>query len=323
MNEDGIRVTQIDWMAAVPSLRLVEAISLAVSLRVMTPVILLILVSVFLDIPDTGSHRVSVPDSVSNLLEVPRLKLPDTIRNSLVVPFARHASMDVVKMVRSAVWILFLGFCGVAAIRAAGCRFSTGTGPGIFASGRHSLKSWKSIFISTLLCGILLALFWVMFRVLCWTGDRTHIGITAATSMLYLIVCLVLGFGWLLSLAAIAIDRCDGAEALSRGICYVLSRWQRLVVYATVCWLMLMLSDFVLSTLTANAYSLALGKQTSLDSVMTDASHISLLKSLEFFTELYHLSLFFCEIVIVYVLLRNVEDGVSLQEIDGGRVSNT
>lgn len=321
MNEDGIRVTKIDWMAAIPSLRLLEAISLAVSLRVMTPVALLIIVAGFFPFWGDRLHG-SDRDSVSNVLEVTSLKFPVALKQSLLVPFNRHTSLNAVDIATSGFGILFFGFCGVAAIRTAGCRFSTGTGPGIIASARHSLQSWKSILISTFLCGILLGLIWVMFRILCWTGDRTHVGLTATASMLYLIACLVLGIGWLLSLAAIAIDRCDGAEALSRGICYVLSRWQRLVVYVTVCCLILMLGNFAMSWLTGNAYPLALGKQASSGPVTTDVSHASLQKALEFFRELFCLSLVFCEIAIVYVLLRNVEDGVSIQEIDRGRVGN-
>lgn len=41
MNDDGVRVTRIDWPTAIPSLRLLEAIRLAVSLRIFVPVLLL------------------------------------------------------------------------------------------------------------------------------------------------------------------------------------------------------------------------------------------------------------------------------------------
>ena len=142
-------------------------------------------------------------------------------------------------------------------------------------------------------------------------------GITAAASMLYFVVCLVLGIGWLLSLAAIAIDRCDGAEALSRGICYVLSRWQRVLVYAAVCCLMLLLSNLVMSWLAGNAQALASSVRDP-DPCYGESLRICC-QVTGILSGLFRLSLFFCEIAIVYVLLRNVEDGVSMQEINGGR----
>ena len=54
---------------------------------------------------------------------------------------------------------------------------------------------------------------------------------------------------------------------------------------------------------------------------MRDEFRISVLTTLDRFAELIRLSIFICEIAIAYVLLRNVEDGVSLREIDGGRVN--
>lgn len=322
MNEDGIRVTKIDWMAAIPSLRLWEAISLAVSLRVMMPVALLMPVSGFFQSWGDSPFFVSDPDAAGNILGVQGLKLPVAFNESLFAAFHGHVSLNASDLVTSWLRTLFFGFCGVAAIRTAGCRFSTGTGPGIVASASHSLQSWKSIFNSTILCSILLMLSQGMFRVLCWTGGLTHTGITAAASLFHSIVCVVLGTGWLLSLGAIAIDRCDGAEALSRGICYVLSRWQRIIAYAGICCLILMLSDFAMLWLTRNSYQLFIEQVGNPDLLTGAETQNSLRRSLEFFRELFRLSLFFCEIAIVYVLLRNVEDGVSMQEIDGGTVTN-
>jgi len=290
---------------------------------VLLPVLLLLASGVLL-VPGRSLSDMRDMNPVHSGINMPELELPaNSINGSLLVNLYGRRSLSSVELAKFGLWMLIAGFCGVAAIRTAGCRFSTGTGPGIIASARHSLQSWKSILISTFLCGILLALFWVMFRVLCWTGGLTHSGITAAASMLYLIVCLVLGIGWLLSLAAIAIDRCDGAEALSRGICYVLSRWQRVIVYAAVCCLMLMLTNFVMSWLTGNAYLLTSEPAANPDLLTAAETQNSLRGSIEFLRELFCLSLFLCEIAIVYVLLRNVEDGVSIQEIDGGTVANT
>ena len=216
-------------------------------------------------------------------------------------------------------WMLILGFCGIAAIRSAGCRFCTGTGSGVIASVRFSLQSWKAILISALLSWILLGLLCVVFRTLFWTGARTHIGITAVASLMYIAGCMVLGISWLLSLAAIAIDRCDGAEALSRGICYVLSRWLRVVAYAIVFCLLMTICDLAVSWFTDNAHLLASATREKPGHFIPDEFRTALWKSLHLFSEMIRLSVFLCAIAIGYVLLRHVEDGVSLREIDGGR----
>ena len=161
MNEDGIRVTKIDWMAAIPSLRLWEAVSLAVSLRVMMLVVLLIPAARFFPFWSSNLLYLGDRNPAGSALEVQGLKLPVAVNDSLPAPFNGHVSLNASDLVTSWLRTLFFGFCGVAAIRAAGCRFSTGTGPGIVASARLSLQSWKSIFSSTFLCGILLALFQV------------------------------------------------------------------------------------------------------------------------------------------------------------------
>ena len=65
---------------------------------------------------------------------------------------------------------------------------------------------------------------------------------------------------------------------------------------------------------------IASAPQQNSDPLVADVSQTLVRDSLNFFRELFRLNLVFCEIAIVYVLLRNVEDGVSTQEIDGGRV---
>ena len=186
------------------------------------------------------------------------------------------------------------------------------------ASLRLALQSWKSILISTLLSGILLGLLCVAFWILRWAGTKTHISITAAALLMYIVGCLVLGIGWLLSIAAIAIDRCDGAEALSRGINYVLSRWLRVVIYATVCCLMMASFSLVVEWLSDQAHALSSSVYRNPDPVLRGEFLISLWSTHGSFGELIRLSIFYCEIAIAYVLLRNAEDGVSLREIDGG-----
>lgn len=324
MNEDGVRVTRIEWLSAIPSLRLLEAIPMAISLRVFAPALLLmcltwgttrLLGEQFNQMRGTNSGR--------SLLNVTDRQLPeslDMINASLSFVATGNALQSGSGAAALGIWMLILGVCGAAAIRSAGCRFCTGTGCGITASLRFSLESWKAILISVLLSWILLGLLCVAFWILRWVGTKTHISITAAALLMYIVGCLVLGCGWLLSIAAIAIDRCDGAEALSRGISYVLSRWLRVVVYAIVVCLTMFVCDLAVRWLAEQAQALASSWYRNSDPLIQDEFHRADWSILDKFGELIRLSIFICEIAIAYVLLRNVEDGVSLREIDGGRV---
>jgi hypothetical protein len=218
-------------------------------------------------------------------------------------------------------WMLMLGFCGVAAMRTAGCRFCTGTGTGLIASIRFSMNTWKAILISAFLCWILLGLLCLAFRILAWAGMTIHTGFAVAAALMYLVGCMVLSIGWLFSIAAIAIDHCDGAEALSRGISYVLSRWLRVLVYTAVFCLIMVIFNLAMRWLAEQAQALATSRYRNPEPLLRDEFRISVRSILDSFVELLRLSLFLCEIAIAYVLLRNVEDGVSLQEINGGRLN--
>ena len=320
MNEDGVRVTQIDWRNVIPSLRLLDAISLAASPRVLVPACLLLIGSWLSDwlLADrlAGMYQ---SDRVRPLISVSSMEFPDffaTINQSLTALAAGSWSQSLSGFVVLAWWMLLLGCFGVAAMRSAGCNFCSGSGSGIVASTRHAARMSKSILLSTLLSWILLAIPCSAFRFLCWTGAMSHAGIIAFGAMLYLLCCVVLGLGWLLSLAAIAVDGCAGAEALSRGICYVLSRWLRIVVYALILSVILIACDLAVSWFSDTASALASRATGSQGD--EHAFRESVWGTLRFFSEIIRLSVCWSGIVVAYVLLRNVEDGVSLREIDGG-----
>ncbi len=331
MNEDGVRVTKIDWLAAIPSLRLFEAIPLATSPRVILPALLLMLLA-------SGTSQLlgerfrerQTANPVRSLLHLSDCELPeylDMISKSLTVIARGSALRTAEGPVPLSLWMLMLGFCGVAAMRSAGCRFCTGTGNGLMASIRFSMNSWNAILISALLSWILLGLLYVAFWILGWAGMTIHTGFTAAATLLYLVGCMVLGIGWLLSLAAIAIDRCDGAEALSRGISYVLSRWLRVLVYTAVFCLITVIFNLAMQWLAEQAQALTSSgylrssRYRNPDLFLPDEFRNSVRSMLDRFVELLRVSVFLCEIAIAYVLLRNAEDGVSLREINGGHVT--
>ena len=91
--------------------------------------------------------------------------------------------------------------------------------------------------------------------------------------------------------------------------------------YAIVFCVILMVCDLAVRWLADHAYALASSRYGNPDPLIRDEFHIAVWSTLDRFNELIRLSIFLCEIAIAYVLLRNVEDGVSLREIDSGRVN--
>ena len=191
MNEDGVRVTQIDWLATIPSLRLLEAIRLVISLPVLVPVLLLLFFASAceqtFELLQFRMFEFQSPTPVRGELAFSALQLSDFFpvhHVSLSMIFTGDTSQTVGNGLRLGLGMLMFGFCGVAAIRSAGCRFCTGKGSGLIALIRFSLRSWNAILISALLSWLLLGLLCAAFRVLCWLGTRTHPGITTMASLM-------------------------------------------------------------------------------------------------------------------------------------------
>ncbi len=314
MNEEGLRVTQIDWLSAIPSLRLCQAVRCAVSPRGLIPAALFLCLSqgpgsLLGDRHSSGFQA----DSVGQLDYVSK----STFESSRVLGafIANVSAMGNGTMQKSfeeflslSLMMLVFGFCAIPVMRFVGCRICSASASGLLAGAKLSVRSWKAILTSSILALMLLTLMCLMFRMSQWIFASAVDGATAFTALLYFVGCLVLGGGWLLSLAAIAIDRCDGAEALSRGISYILSRWQRVLIYA--------MAGFVLIEICNRSFGWLVEVASPLTKIHGKDLNSSIFNQ---FAEALRLSVLSCEIAIAYVLLRNVEDGVSLHEIDSGK----
>ena len=319
MNEDGVRVTRIDWLTAVPSLRLCEAVRCAVSPRALIPAALF--VSLYLGSASFFRPSSALPSETDpagssgglgqSMFEMHRLL------DSLLANMGVFGNGPLPKLFESfislAATMLVFSFCAIPVMRFVGCRICSSSS-GLLAGAKLSVQSWKAILTSALLSLILLTILCVTFRASSWIGSVTFHSIDSLAALLYVIGCFVLSGGWFLSLAAIAIDRCDGADALSRGISYMLSRWQRVIVYTVVGFLLLEITTAVFWWLAYAASPLII--QTPLTNASPTAQPTETFRQ---FAHVLRLSVFLCEIAIAYLLLRNVEDGVSLREMDGGK----
>ncbi len=314
MNEDGVRVTRIDWLTAIPSLRLCDAVRCAVSPRALIPAALF--VSLYLgtaslfrpssELPSETNPAGSPSGLRQSMFEMHRL--PDSLLANIRV-FGNGPMPKVFESYISlAATMLIFSFCAIPVMRFVGCRICSSSSSGLLSGAKLSLQSWKAILTSALLSLILLTILCVTFRTSRWIGSVTFESIESLAALLYVVACIVLSGGWFLSLAAIAIDRCDGAEALSRGISYMLSHWQRVIVYTVVGFMLLEITTAVFSWLAYTASPLINASTTT---QLTETFHQ--------FAHVLRISLLLCEIAIAYVLLRNIEDGVNLREMDGGK----
>ena len=135
--------------------------------------------------------------------------------------------------VLSLIWggLVLLTF-GVAIARSAATEFCIHSRTGAVSALRFSFQHFTAGLVSTLLtAGIVAAPLLIVF-VTGWMAEFVPVGswlvvicwpilfLLGVVSVVATVVCLP---GWMLSLAAIGTDQCSGADALSRGINYVLS----------------------------------------------------------------------------------------------------
>lgn len=220
--------------------------------------------------------------------------------------------------------------------RAAASEFCRESRVGVIAGLRYGAAQFRHSLLSTGIAALLVALPLTALALACWLlrlGLPQPLALAGWPVAIVLSVFLVLtativGTGWLLSLSAIATDRCSGADALSRGINYVLSHKLRTFFY-----LCLILG--VASAAKHVAGLILLGGQTILEQrlQLTSAqggTTESVARGL-FYVEAWwqpviyafpaaiQCGVFFAGTTIAYVLLRQKEDAVRIRDMDSVR----
>ena len=327
MNSDPVRVSRIDFLKAIPALRLFEAIPLAFSLQTLVPSVLAAMAGTWIVnfFPFHESDQLILdgrPLSECRPFLLTAMEL--TVRHIAVREFAAGVSALPRLLSLSAV----LAFVAVSVARAAGLRFCNNRRSGAIHSFRHAKRSWLAITtglsLAFAICGFPVVVFRASLLVTEVAPDMMTSGWLTALpgwvgAVLMIVVLTVCGIGWLLSLAAIGVDSCDGPESLSRGICYVLSRFRMTVLQLAVVMMLTYLGGNVVSVIGFRAAAVveeSIGVDTE-SNVLRRNDPFGVLTGLA--TEAVCLSLFFSGVTVCYVLLRQAEDGVSLTEIDGGK----
>ena len=336
MNSDPVRVSRIDFLKAIPALRLLEAIPLAFSLQVLVPALMVALAGKWILTISPGDE--SDPPF---FYDWPGMgygygpELLSSLGATLRRVSARGLEVGGGAFVRLGLIASILAILGVTVARAAGLRFCSDRRVGLIRSVRFAFRSWKSVCtglaLISVICGIVILGFQllVMVTVVAPQPEDSELmrilpgWLGAVFLIVALQVCLV---GWLLSLAAIGVDSCDGPESLSRGICFVLSRFRMTVLHVVIVMMLCAVTSFVVSLTSLPASELVRGARSG--PFKTDRDYTTQYQYLQehpfstlhdLLSETISLSLFFSGITVCYVLLRQAEDGVSLTEIDSGK----
>ncbi len=334
MNSDPVRVSRIDFLKAIPALRLFEAIPLAFSLQTLVPSLLAAMAGAWIVqlFPFHESCQLFLDGGpLSEFRPFLLIAMERTVRHIAVHEFAAGVSA----LPRLLLLSVVLAFVAVSVARTAGLRFCSNRRSGAIHSFRHARRSWVAITtgltLAFAICGFPIVVFRASLLVTEVAPDMMTSGWLTALpgwvgAVLMIVVLTVCGIGWLLSLAAIGLDSCDGPESLSRGICYVLSRFRMTVLQLLLVMMLTYLSAEAVSVICSRAAGLVeagIGLKEAGIGLKYDSNAFRRNDPFWVLTgvaaDTFGLSVFFSGITVCYVLVRQAEDGVSLTEIDGGK----
>ncbi len=222
------------------------------------------------------------------------------------------------------VWnALVLSFFGIAITRAVATQFCCDSRTGPLIAIQFSMSQLRQSLLST---GLML-LFLAILRGLLFAADlMTQLGsvgqlaaslvwgLLVLTTIALTLTLVIGGAAWLLSLSAISTDRCTGAEALSRSISYVLSHRLKTAIGLAIVTSVGLFVRWLLESLVAVGVN---GLPAQLRNGPPDGMRRLWLLAIELIPHAAHLSVFLAGITILYVLLRNKEDGINIEEMDG------
>lgn len=323
MNKDAVRVNQIDLPTVFPSMRLLEALRVGWSIPCLFAAAV-----VFAGFQmDFGTSFKDGPLDVTTAVSP---IVPMTIAkgiHSVEVCVVHGSNSGLIEFVLLFIRMAFFAFGAVAIARCTVQVVNRNERSGVIRLFQYCGKSWKPIVISTLLAaaiGLLgLFCFRVVGRMVLWSsGSSGEVSVPNIffwlCSFVYLIGLYILMAGWLLGLSAIAIDGVDGAEALSRGISYVLSRFRRTTCFLIIIHLIAKLSGHV--TWWSVTLSGKLAFRSISESPQTQPHFSAGFDSFRFFiVECIHLSSVCCGLAIAYLILRQLIDNVDMREISVGK----
>ena len=329
VNQDPVKVDRVEWLRLFPGLSLLQAARLGFRVRVLVSASLCLMVfAARQNIAEVLGDFSPPPAQQWNVNGIGAQQLPRPVE-AVVVGATQILAAGILNSrweFVSVTWSgLVLTIFGIAVSRSAATEYCIHSRTGAFAAMQFSFRQFTAGLVSTVLAAsiVLVPLLivsvagWVMnfgsaaawLVEICWPV----VFLFGTLSVVVTIVCLI---GWMLSLAAIGTDQCSGADALSRGINYVLSHKLLTTVYLIAVVMVSSVATHLAQWLVESGISVT-SAQIGQNAAGTSAILSVWMTSIQQIPHAVHLGVFLSGITIMYVLLRESEDGVHLREIDG------
>ena len=332
MNQDPVKVDRVEWLRLFPGLSLLQAARLGFRVRVLVPACLCLMVfaarqeiaEILWDFsPSPHQFRIAY---VLHEIGAPPLPGPVEAVVTGATRILASGIFDNPWEFVSVIWSgLVLTVFGVAIGRSAATEYCIRSRTGVFAAMRFTFRHFTAGMVSTVLAASIVMAPLLVVSIAGWVMNFGSAGawlvaicwpVVFLFGMLSVVVAMVCLIGWLLSLAAIGTDQCSGADALSRGINYVLSHKLLTTVYlvavVVVSSVATRIADWLIQAGTSVAFSRIDHNHRTSPGVLSDWT-----SAIHQLPHAVHLGVFLSGITIMYVLLREIEDGVHLREIDG------
>ena len=319
MNKDAVRVNQIDLPTVFPSVRLLETLRAAWSIPCLMAAALVY-----------AGFQVDLGASIENESPYLTATLTPLFSETLVqgifnieAIFVYGSTRGLAVVATLAFRMLCLGFGIVGIARFTALLVNRHERSGILRTVRFIVGSWRPVVVSTSLTMAIGLMGLLFFRVVghlsAWISPESDVVslpniVFWLCSLGTLIGLYVVLTGWMLGLSAIAVDRVDGAEALSRGISYVLSRFRRTSCFLIIIGLIANIAALITSWAATVSGNVALRsiRQGLQESPPLSGGFDSFRMGL---IECVRLSTFCCGVAIVYLILRQMIDNVDHREI--------
>lgn len=204
---------------------------------------------------------------------------------------------------RLTVHLLLLACACTVVSRFAARRIFRSETPSVVECLRHTVRSWRSILQAILIGGCMLLVLrislWLMLLAAGLLGASSVAAPAGALAFTVLMIIAILAVG--LGCVAVGYDECSGAEGVSRGLSYVLSRPGVAVLMVTCTAILSRLVAFV-------AYTLMESSRGDFVDRAAPWNASIILNSLQ-------LAVWLCGIAVTYVRLREEVDGVPESEL--------
>lgn len=353
MNQDPVTVDRIQSERVFPPLQLVHAARQGFTIQVMLPTLAAILILDAVFGPQPGLWSMPNPFSVIRdrylggvlsrelIVQTVNQSELDLLFPAIPAPLDATAAAlrDLIRSGLSASWsgvlyaatsILILMVAGTAAARSTALDFCRKERCGALRSVWTAFRRFRQVLSATILALVLLWLPWSLCFGLGWMITRTGLGslVPGPTgAVLWLasfLVCLwtpVIIASWFLALSAVAVDDCEGADALSRGINYCLSHRLRTLCYFVLILMTTCVSGELVRWFCSYA-SMAASVFCSENPTWQQTGEVDGFGFPVYFgnhaakvLDAFRLGTFFCGTTIAYLLLRQREDGILLTEM--------